>query len=90
MSPGTFASIKGLLHQEGGFASKPWRECQEACGAIGDWRRVGGDRGGWGQSTTEISGVMVTLRARELPTGEVATERSQIAWRVASSASAWT
>ena len=42
------------------------------------------------QSTTEISGVMVTLRARELPTGEVATERSQMAWRVASSASAWT
>ena len=42
------------------------------------------------QSTMEISGVMVTLRARELPTGEVATDCSHICWRVASSASAWT
>ena len=54
---------------------------------IGGWPRVGGGRGrDWagrwgvvveGQSTMEISGVMVTLRAREFPTAEVETELSR-------------
>ena len=35
-----------------------------------DGGRRGCVLGGGGKSTMEISGVMVTLRARELPTGE--------------------